>query len=183
MKRSTERRRAACRLPPLAGWRQGLAPMRKGQAGHLTAVPRATSLAWPAQQSRQRARWACSGLMGSWPASLNSSCVISRGSLPTGLPWCSLRPGFTYATTWPETPGFASSRRRHSAADSLLIPYRRNEAGPMGRVSKAEKPIETLLSKPPSSREGPRVRRLAGGARRIRTCMGLFLSSGCFGFC
>ena len=24
---------------------------------------------------------------------------------------------------------------------------------------------------------------LAGGGKRIRTCMGLFLSSGCFGFC
>jgi hypothetical protein len=31
--------------------------------------------------------------------------------------------------------------------------------------------------------EGPRVRRLAAGASRVRTCMGLFLSSGCFGFC
>src|ERR1700730_16004009 len=33
-----------------------------------------------------------------------------------------------------------------------------------------------------SSGEGPMVRRLAAGGRRIRTCMGFFLSSGCFRF-
>src|SRR5712675_889332 len=33
------------------------------------------------------------------------------------------------------------------------------------------------------SREGPMVCRLAAGGNRIRTCMGLFLSSGCFWFC
>src|SRR5271154_4982486 len=43
------------------------------------------------------------------------------------------------------------------------------------------------LTVPPTShararrREGPRVCRLAAGASRIRTCMGLFLSSGVFG--
>jgi hypothetical protein len=30
--------------------------------------------------------------------------------------------------------------------------------------------------------QGPKVCRLTAGASRIRTCMGLFLSSGCFGF-
>src|SRR5215471_6114875 len=33
-----------------------------------------------------------------------------------------------------------------------------------------------------SAAQGPKVRRLSAGGRRIRTCMGLFLSSSCFWF-
>jgi hypothetical protein len=41
-----------------------------------------------------RARRACRGAMGSWPASLSSSCVIWRGSRPTGYFPRSSSPGF-----------------------------------------------------------------------------------------
>jgi hypothetical protein len=95
--------RAASRRPSLAGRRQGLVPMRKGQEGHWIAVQTATSFACPTQQSRQRRRRACSGDRGSWPEALSSSCVISRGSLPTGWPRCCLRPGFTRPPRGPNT--------------------------------------------------------------------------------
>src|SRR5262249_17397746 len=58
-------RRAASRLAGLAGLRHGSVAIRKGQDGHSTAVHSATSFAWLPQQSRHRARIACSGGMGS----------------------------------------------------------------------------------------------------------------------
>jgi hypothetical protein len=48
----------------LSGARHGLAPMRKGQLGHLTAVHLRASSLEPPQQSRQCARIAAVGAIG-----------------------------------------------------------------------------------------------------------------------
>jgi len=47
-------------------------------------------------------------------------------------------------------------------------------------LSRCGRPHSTSIRM--SFREGPRVCRLSAGAKEIRTCMGFFLSSGCFRF-
>jgi hypothetical protein len=51
------------RCASLGGSRHGFVPIRNGQLGHFVAEHKRTSLALPAQQSRQRSRKAASGDM------------------------------------------------------------------------------------------------------------------------
>ena len=61
------RSRRRARWASLSGARHGLAPKRKGQLGHLTAVHLRTSSLEPPQQSRQCARIAAAGgAIGAW---------------------------------------------------------------------------------------------------------------------
>ena len=76
----------ACPLGLTERARHGLAPKRKGQLGHLTAVHLRTSSLEPPQQSRQCARIAAAGAIGICPSSRSSSGPIFRGSRPIASP-------------------------------------------------------------------------------------------------
>lgn len=77
----------------LSGARHGFAPMRKGQAGQVSAMHFLTSSTEPLQQSRQRKRSAASGVIGSCPSARNSSGFIFQGSRATDwLPALALGP-------------------------------------------------------------------------------------------
>ena len=78
------RRRA--RSASLSGARHGLAPVRNGQLGHLTAVHLRTSSLEPAQQSRQCALITAVGAIGACPSVRSSSGPIFRGSRPIARP-------------------------------------------------------------------------------------------------
>ena len=109
--------RAASRRSWLTGARHGLVPIRNGHDGQLRAMQERTSPGCPAQQSRQCARIAASGEVGSWPSARRSACDILRGSRPMrsttpSTTRVSVPPAGLVAVLMIEAPSLAGKLRR-----------------------------------------------------------------------